>query len=143
MGPIYYIFIALPCTVGAIALALIHIYRHLLNYTEPTYQRFIVRIIFMVPVSQSSIILIMLQRCQSFNPSNMYDYLIYAVQLFFFHISSSTNQLTHFLYFFVACCLPFDGLKHIFVFSLQSFLVSLTFCETQYCLFYGSNNFHP
>ncbi|XP_057961137.1 uncharacterized protein LOC131153104 [Malania oleifera] len=48
--PIYYIIIALPCTVGAIALAILHIYRHLLNYTEPTYQRFIVRIIFMVPV---------------------------------------------------------------------------------------------
>ncbi|CAA6653811.1 unnamed protein product [Spirodela intermedia] len=35
---------------GAIALAMLHIYRHLLNYTEPSYQRFIVRIIFMVPV---------------------------------------------------------------------------------------------
>nr|GLL17436.1 transmembrane protein 184B-like [Ipomoea trifida] len=50
MGPIYYILVALPCTVGAIALAILHIYRHLLNYTEPTYQRYIVRIIFMVPV---------------------------------------------------------------------------------------------
>ncbi|GMP63545.1 hypothetical protein CsSME_00025184 [Camellia sinensis var. sinensis] len=50
MAPIYYLLVALPCTVGAIALALIHIYRHLLNYTEPTYQRYIVRIIFMVPV---------------------------------------------------------------------------------------------
>ncbi|PSS08437.1 Transmembrane protein like [Actinidia chinensis var. chinensis] len=50
MAPIYYILVALPCTVGAIALALLHIYRHLLNYTEPTYQRYIVRIIFMVPV---------------------------------------------------------------------------------------------
>ncbi|KAL8205956.1 hypothetical protein R6Q57_009507 [Mikania cordata] len=50
MGPILYILIAFPCTFGAIALALRHIYRHLLNYTEPTYQRFIVRIIFMVPV---------------------------------------------------------------------------------------------
>ncbi|MFS8002500.1 putative organic solute transporter subunit alpha/Transmembrane protein [Helianthus anomalus] len=50
MGPIHYILIAFPCTIGAIALALLHIYRHLLNYTEPTYQRFIVRIIFMVPV---------------------------------------------------------------------------------------------
>ncbi|KAG6408639.1 hypothetical protein SASPL_131657 [Salvia splendens] len=50
MGPIFYILIALPCTIGAIALALRHIYNHLLNYTEPTYQRYIVRIIFMVPV---------------------------------------------------------------------------------------------
>ncbi|GJY41789.1 transmembrane protein 184A-like protein, partial [Tanacetum coccineum] len=50
MGPVYYIIVALPCTIGAIALALVHIYRHLLNYTEPTYQRYIVRIIFMVPV---------------------------------------------------------------------------------------------
>ncbi|KAH6783192.1 organic solute transporter ostalpha protein [Perilla frutescens var. hirtella] len=31
-------------------LAVFHIYKHLLNYTEPTYQRYIVRIIFMVPV---------------------------------------------------------------------------------------------
>ncbi|CAI9101430.1 OLC1v1038760C1 [Oldenlandia corymbosa var. corymbosa] len=50
MAPLYYILVALPCTIGAIALAVLHIYRHLLNYTEPTYQRFIVRIIFMVPV---------------------------------------------------------------------------------------------
>ncbi|KAL3515814.1 hypothetical protein ACH5RR_022716 [Cinchona calisaya] len=50
MGPVYYIIVALPCTIGAIALAIFHIYKHLLNYTEPTYQRFIVRIIFMVPV---------------------------------------------------------------------------------------------
>ncbi|KAK9147183.1 hypothetical protein Sjap_007086 [Stephania japonica] len=50
MAPIYFVIIAFPCTVGAIALALFHIYRHLFNYTEPTFQRFIVRIIFMVPV---------------------------------------------------------------------------------------------
>ncbi|KAG8363990.1 hypothetical protein BUALT_Bualt19G0079800 [Buddleja alternifolia] len=50
MGPIYFILIALPCTIGAMVLAIVHIYRHLLNYTEPTYQRYIVRIIFMVPV---------------------------------------------------------------------------------------------
>ncbi|KAJ8752239.1 hypothetical protein K2173_003875 [Erythroxylum novogranatense] len=47
---VYFIIIAFICTAGAIALAIFHIYRHLLNYTEPTYQRFIVRIIFMVPV---------------------------------------------------------------------------------------------
>ncbi|KAH0436770.1 hypothetical protein IEQ34_026341 [Dendrobium chrysotoxum] len=50
MAFIYYVIVAFPCTIGAIALALIHIYRHLLNYTEPTFQRYIVRIIFMVPV---------------------------------------------------------------------------------------------
>ncbi|KAF9621571.1 hypothetical protein IFM89_022925 [Coptis chinensis] len=49
MAPIYFIIIAFPCVVGAIVLAVVHIYRHLMNYTEPTYQRFIVRIIFMVP----------------------------------------------------------------------------------------------
>ncbi|XP_054821883.1 uncharacterized protein LOC129320445 [Prosopis cineraria] len=48
--PIYYSIVAFLCTSGAIALAVLHIYKHLLNYTEPTYQRFIVRIIFMVPV---------------------------------------------------------------------------------------------
>ncbi|CAN6469571.1 unnamed protein product [Victoria cruziana] len=50
MAPIIFILVAFPCTVGAIGLAVWHIYRHLLNYTEPTYQRYIVRIIFMVPV---------------------------------------------------------------------------------------------
>ncbi|XP_010546791.1 PREDICTED: transmembrane protein 184A [Tarenaya hassleriana] len=50
MVPIYLDIVAFLCTVGAIGLAMFHIYRHLLNYTEPTYQRFIVRIIFMVPV---------------------------------------------------------------------------------------------
>ncbi|KAL6501361.1 hypothetical protein OROHE_025008 [Orobanche hederae] len=49
MGPIYYILIALPCTIGAMTLAILHIYKHLLNYTEPIYQRYTVRIIFMVP----------------------------------------------------------------------------------------------
>ena len=48
--PFYLNIVAFLCTVGAIALAIFHIYRHLLNYTEPTYQRYIVRIIFMVPV---------------------------------------------------------------------------------------------
>ncbi|CAI0382003.1 unnamed protein product [Linum tenue] len=48
--PIYYSIIAFVCTLGAIALAVAHIYRHLRNYTEPTYQRFIVRMVFMVPV---------------------------------------------------------------------------------------------
>ncbi|XP_050224153.1 uncharacterized protein LOC126673882 [Mercurialis annua] len=51
--PLYYSIIAFLCTFGAIALAVFHIYRHLLNYTEPTYQRYIVRIIFMVPVYAS------------------------------------------------------------------------------------------
>ncbi|XP_061366268.1 uncharacterized protein LOC133309502 [Gastrolobium bilobum] len=48
--PVFLYIVAFFCTIGAIALAVLHIYRHLLNYTEPTYQRFIVRIIFMVPV---------------------------------------------------------------------------------------------
>ncbi|KAK9088193.1 hypothetical protein Scep_027275 [Stephania cephalantha] len=44
------VIMAFPCTVGAVAIALYLIYNHLLNYTEPVYQRYIVRIIFMVPV---------------------------------------------------------------------------------------------
>ncbi|KAK8573606.1 hypothetical protein V6N13_009695 [Hibiscus sabdariffa] len=47
---IYIDILAFLCTGGAIWLAIIHIYRHLLNYTEPIFQRYIVRIIFMVPV---------------------------------------------------------------------------------------------
>ncbi|XP_014510826.1 transmembrane protein 184B [Vigna radiata var. radiata] len=50
MVPILLYTVAFLCTCGAIALSLLHIYKHLLNYTEPTYQRFIVRIVFMVPV---------------------------------------------------------------------------------------------
>ncbi|GJM97123.1 hypothetical protein PR202_ga14026 [Eleusine coracana subsp. coracana] len=41
---------ALACAAAATVVALGHIYRHLLHYAEPVYQRFIVRIIFMVPV---------------------------------------------------------------------------------------------
>ncbi|KAL9688065.1 hypothetical protein QQ045_032478 [Rhodiola kirilowii] len=48
--PIYIDIIAFLCTAGAISLAILHIYKHLLNYTKPTYQRYIVRIVFMVPV---------------------------------------------------------------------------------------------
>ncbi|XP_057837592.2 uncharacterized protein LOC131047827 isoform X1 [Cryptomeria japonica] len=50
MASIYYIIVAFPCTIAAISLAIWHIYRHLLNYTEPIFQRYIVRIIFMVPI---------------------------------------------------------------------------------------------
>ncbi|KAE9611888.1 hypothetical protein Lal_00048921 [Lupinus albus] len=48
--PVYLYIVAFICTIGALALSLLHIYRHLINYTEPTFQRYIVRIIFMVPV---------------------------------------------------------------------------------------------
>jgi hypothetical protein len=44
---------ALACAAAATVVALGHIYRHLLHYAEPVYQRFIVRIIFMVPVMLS------------------------------------------------------------------------------------------
>ncbi|KAK9086071.1 hypothetical protein Sjap_026482 [Stephania japonica] len=44
------VIMAFPCTIGAVAVALYLIYNHLLNYTEPVYQRYIVRIIFMVPI---------------------------------------------------------------------------------------------
>ena len=45
---------ALVCATAACVVALAHIYRHLLHYAEPIYQRFIVRIIFMVPVILSA-----------------------------------------------------------------------------------------
>eukprot|EP00250_Pteridium_aquilinum_P016244 c23021_g2_i1 orf=593-2020(-) len=50
MASFFAIGVAAVCTCGAVILALWHIYRHLTNYTEPTYQRYTVRIIFMVPV---------------------------------------------------------------------------------------------
>uniref|UniRef100_A0A0D6QY56 Transmembrane protein 184A n=1 Tax=Araucaria cunninghamii TaxID=56994 RepID=A0A0D6QY56_ARACU len=50
MASLWYIIVAFPCTVAATLLAIWHIYKHLLNYTEPTFQRYIVRIIFMVPI---------------------------------------------------------------------------------------------
>jgi len=50
MASIFFIIVACPCTIAAISLAIWHIYRHLLNYRELAYQRYIVRIIFMVPV---------------------------------------------------------------------------------------------
>ncbi|CAO2831177.1 unnamed protein product [Amaranthus hypochondriacus] len=69
MALILYVIIALPCTIGAFALAIFHIYRHLVNYTEPTFQRYIVRIIFMVPVYalMSFLALIMRDRAIYFN----------------------------------------------------------------------------
>jgi hypothetical protein len=45
---------ALVCAAAASVVALAHMYRHLLHYAEPIYQRFIVRIIFMVPVKLSA-----------------------------------------------------------------------------------------
>ncbi|XP_057840642.1 uncharacterized protein LOC131050448 [Cryptomeria japonica] len=50
MGVLLLVAIAFPCTVAASGLSLWHVYNHLRNYTEPSYQRYIVRIIFMVPV---------------------------------------------------------------------------------------------
>ncbi|KAJ7537570.1 hypothetical protein O6H91_11G012000 [Diphasiastrum complanatum] len=50
MAPLAIVSIAALCTCTAIVLALWHIYMHLKHYTEPTYQRYTVRIIFMVPV---------------------------------------------------------------------------------------------
>ncbi|KAH7351977.1 hypothetical protein KP509_19G023500 [Ceratopteris richardii] len=50
MASLFAICIAAICTCGAVVLALWHIYMHLTNYTEPTYQRYTVRIVFMVPV---------------------------------------------------------------------------------------------
>lgn len=41
---------ALACAAAATVVALRLVYRHLLHYAEPTHQRFIVRIILMVPV---------------------------------------------------------------------------------------------
>ncbi|CAI5978474.1 unnamed protein product [Closterium sp. NIES-65] len=46
--------VSLVCTVFAVFLSVRHIVMHLRNYTEPTYQRYIVRIIFMVPVRASA-----------------------------------------------------------------------------------------
>ncbi|KAH9321077.1 hypothetical protein KI387_015716, partial [Taxus chinensis] len=50
MAVLLFTAVAFPCTVAASGLSLWHIYNHLRNYTEPSYQRYIVRIIFMVPV---------------------------------------------------------------------------------------------
>ncbi|CAM6124832.1 unnamed protein product [Calypogeia fissa] len=38
------------CALGAVLISTMHILNHLRNYTEPTYQRYTVRIIFMVPI---------------------------------------------------------------------------------------------
>jgi predicted Co/Zn/Cd cation transporter (cation efflux family) len=53
-GSAAYTAAALVCAAAASVVALTHIYRHLLHYVEPIYQRFIVRIIFMVPVTLSA-----------------------------------------------------------------------------------------
>jgi hypothetical protein len=38
------------CAITAAVLAIFHIIQHLRHYTEPMFQRYIIRIIFMVPV---------------------------------------------------------------------------------------------
>jgi hypothetical protein len=53
-GSAVYTAAALVCAAATSVVALTHIYRHLLHYVEPIYQRFIVRIIFMVPVTLSA-----------------------------------------------------------------------------------------
>ena len=45
---------ALVCATAACVVALAHIYRHLLHYAEPIYQRFIVRIISMAELEGAS-----------------------------------------------------------------------------------------
>ncbi|PWZ21876.1 hypothetical protein Zm00014a_028074 [Zea mays] len=53
-GSAAYTAATLVCAAAASVVALTHIYRHLLHYAEPIYQRFIVRIIFLVPVTLSA-----------------------------------------------------------------------------------------
>jgi hypothetical protein len=53
MAPDGAVALAAGCTIGASAIAIWHIYMHLRNYTEPTYQRYTVRIIFMIHVRSS------------------------------------------------------------------------------------------
>ena len=53
MAPDGAVALAAGCTIGASAIAIWHIYMHLRNYTEPTYQRYTVRIIFMIHVRPS------------------------------------------------------------------------------------------
>ncbi|BBN02809.1 organic solute transporter subunit alpha [Marchantia polymorpha subsp. ruderalis] len=50
MAAIFMEVLAGICAISAIVVALVHIFNHLRNYTEPTYQRYTVRIVFMVPV---------------------------------------------------------------------------------------------
>jgi hypothetical protein len=53
-GSAAYTAATLVCAAAVSVVALTHIYRHLLQYAEPIYRRFIVRIIFLVPVTLSA-----------------------------------------------------------------------------------------
>ena len=103
--PIYYSIIAFFCTAGAIALAIFHIYRHLLNYTEPTYQRYIVRIIFMVPVSFPCLHLYLFQNWSFF----LFVFLWFRLEAFLLKFSCMSSIYAT-LFMFLVCVWSFNFL---------------------------------
>ncbi|KAL2325675.1 hypothetical protein Fmac_024733 [Flemingia macrophylla] len=110
--------VAFLCTSGAIALALLHIYRHLLNYTEPTYQRFIVRIVFMVPVyALMSFLSLVLPECSIYFNSIREIYEAWVIYNFLSLclewvggpgavVLSLTGRVLKPSLFLMTCCLP-------------------------------------
>lgn len=115
--PIYLNIVAFLCTSGAISLAIFHIYRHLLNYTEPTYQRFIVRIIFMVPVYalMSFMSLVLPQSSIYFNSiREMYEAWV--------------------IYNFLSLCLAWVGGPGAVVLSLSGRVMKPSWCLMTCCL---------
>ncbi|KAH9624038.1 hypothetical protein KSS87_008631 [Heliosperma pusillum] len=139
MVPIYYIIIALPCTVGAIALAIFHIYRHLMNYTEPTYQRYIVRIIFMVPVSAAFLHSRTASSALPFIPVHL---LVYALMSFLSLVKpdsaiyfDSVREIYEawVIYNFLSLCLAWVGGPGAVVLSLSGRVMKSSVCLMTCC----------
>lgn len=117
MIPIYYVIVAFPCTIGAIALAIVHIYRHLVNYTEPTFQRYIVRIIFMVPVYALMSFLALVMRDKAIYFNSLRE--IYEAWV---------------IYNFLSLCLAWVGGPGAVVLSLSGRVLKPSMCLMTCCL---------
>ncbi|XP_039029291.1 transmembrane protein 184B-like [Hibiscus syriacus] len=116
--PNYLDVLALLCTAGAVWLAVLHIYRHLLNYTEPIFQRYIVRIIFMVPVyALMSFLSLVLPRSSIYFNSFREGYEAWVIYNFLSLclawvggpgavVLSLTGRVLKPSWFLMTCCLP-------------------------------------
>lgn len=109
--------VAALCTCGAVSLAFWHIYMHLSNYLQPTYQRYIVRIIFMVPVYAMMSFLSLTWREKSIYFSSIRD--IYEAWV---------------IYNFLSLCLAWVGGPGAVVTNLNGGLLRPSWCLMTCCL---------
>ncbi|CAI5502333.1 unnamed protein product [Closterium sp. Naga37s-1] len=145
--------VSLVCTVLAVFLSVRHIVMHLRNYTEPTYQRYIVRIIFMVPVyaTMSFGALVMSDYAMYFNTiRDVYEaWVIYNFLSLCLSwvggpgavVTSLTGRLLKPSYLLMTCCfppIPLDGrfIRRCKQGCLQFVYLKPILAATCLCLYY-------